>query len=75
MAHKSATTSMVMFKTFCTKRITDVLDAVKEYTGKIFALTMIEYLEVIRGKLMEQEDCIQLKSYETDHSPFFEIKC
>ena len=33
-----------------------VQDAVKEYTGKTIALKQVEHLEMIRDKLMDQED-------------------
>ena len=38
------------------KRIKDVCDSVKEYTGKTLALKQIEGIEALRDKLMEQEE-------------------
>ena len=52
---KSATRSMTTYKTLCTKRVKDVADAVKEYTGKTLALKQVERLEAIRDRLVEQE--------------------
>ena len=46
---------MTTYKTLCTKRIKDVLDAVKEYTGKTLALKQVERLEAIRDRLIEKE--------------------
>ena len=46
---------MTTYKTLCTKRIKDVADAVKEYTGKKLAPTQVEHLEAIRDRHFEQE--------------------
>ena len=63
MPPKSATKSMTAYKTFCTSRMKDVNDAVKEYAGKTLALKQIEPLEAVRDKLLEQEDRMT-QSYE-----------
>ena len=56
MPPKSAVKSMTSYKTFCMKRIEDVNDAVKEYTGKTLALKQIEHLESIRDSLRDQKE-------------------